>query len=120
VQVTRCGAVQSSADLLEKRFYTYTAPYARGVDLTHQITDLLGLAMGGGDGTRLMGFGFPEQTINWDGSAIGAATEALLQRQSTPIPWRSADLPNAYGPSVEVDRPLGQPASAAVPQRGLW
>ena len=121
VQVTRCGAVQSSADLLEKRFYAYTSPYARGVDLTHQITDVLGLAMGGGDGTRLMGFGFPEQTINWDGSAIGAATEALLQRQSTPIPWRSADLPNGYGPASEADGHVAQPASGAtaVPQRGL-
>lgn len=101
--VTRCGPVQSSADLLQERFYTYTAPYARGVDLSHQITDLLGLARGGADGTRWMGLGFPEQTINWDGSAVAAATEALIQRQSAPIPWRTADQPNGYGPSGQVE-----------------
>ncbi len=38
-------------ELVEQRYFSYSAPFARGVDLTHQITDLLGLAMGGGDGT---------------------------------------------------------------------
>lgn len=38
-------------ELEEQRYFSYRAPFARGVDLTHQITDLLGLAMGGGDGT---------------------------------------------------------------------
>ena len=116
VEVSRCGAVQSSADLLEKRFYAYTAPYARGVDITHQITDVLGLAMGGGDGTRLMGLGFPEQTITWDGSAVESATEALLQRQSTPIPWRTADLPNGYGAMEQVDGRDGRPGAIAPGQ----
>ena len=114
VEVSRCGSVQSTGALLEQRFYSYTAPYARGVDLTHQITDLLGLAMGGGDGTRLMGFGFPEQTIIWDGSALQAATEALLQRQSTPIPWRTADLPNGYGPSGMTDGSAGASGAAST------
>lgn len=111
LEVTRCGQVQSSADLLEQRFYTYTASYARGVDATHQFTDLIGLALGGADGTRLMGLGFPEQTILWDGEAVEATTKALLQRQSTPIPWRTADQPNGYGPAAAaagaVMAPLG-------------
>jgi hypothetical protein len=105
VEVTLCGAVQSSADLIEKRFYAYTAPYARGIDVTHQLTDVLGIAMGGGDGTRVMGFGFPEQTIVWDGSAVEAATQALQDRQSTPIPWRTADLPNGYGSALPSAQP---------------
>jgi hypothetical protein len=122
VEVTRCGAVQSSADLIEKRFYAYTAPYARGIDATHQLTDLLGIAMGGGDGTRVMGFGFPEQTIVWDGSAVEAVTRALQDRQSTPIPWRTADLPNGYGPSAQADgRPVQTGSGPSTgPQRGLW
>jgi hypothetical protein len=33
-------------------YYSYRAPFARGVDMTHQITDLLGIAMGGGEGNR--------------------------------------------------------------------
>lgn len=112
VEVTRCSTVESSAELLQKRFYAYTAPYTRGVDLTHQLTDVLGLAMGGGDGTRVMGLGFPEQTITWDGSAVSATTEALLQRQATPIPWRTTDLPNGYGSSTQSAAATGgQPVS---------
>lgn len=59
VEVTRCGVVQTTPQLMEQRFFSYTAPFARGVSLTNQITDLFGIAMGGGDGTRVMGFGFP-------------------------------------------------------------
>jgi hypothetical protein len=116
LEVTRCGQVQSSADLLEQRFFTYTAPYARGVDATHQFTDLIGLSLGGGDGTKLMGLGYPEQTILWDGEAVEATTKALLQRQSTPIPWRTADQPNGYGPSAVA----AGAGTGADPQRNSW
>ena len=115
-EVTRCGQVQSSAELLEQQFYAYTAPYARGVAVTHQLTDLIGLSMGGGDGTRLMGLGFPEQTILWDGEAVEATTKALLQRQSTPISWRTADLPNGYGPAASS----AAAGSGAPPSRSGW
>ena len=79
VEVTRCGPLTSTSDLVERRFYSYTAPFARGVNLTHQLTDLLGIALGGGDGTRLMGLGFPDQTIVWDGSALEATTGESLR-----------------------------------------
>lgn len=112
VEVTRCAAVETTPELVERRFYSYTAPYARGVDLTHQITDLFGIAMGGGDGSKVMGFGFPDQTIVWDGSALQNTYQVLLEQQSDPMPWRTADVPNGFSSS------LG--AGGASPMPGLW
>ncbi|MCP9940478.1 Occludin/ELL family protein [Synechococcus sp. Cruz CV12-2-Slac-r] len=97
VEVTRCGLVQTTNDLIEQRFFSYSSPYARGIDITHQITDILGISMGGGDGTKVMGFGFPDQTIVWDGSAVENTTKALMQEQSNPIPLRVRDLPSSMG-----------------------
>ena len=126
VEVTRCGPVTTTAELMERRFYSYTAPFARGVDITHQITDLLGISMGGGDGTKVMGLGFPDQTIVWDGSAVENTYRAQLEQQSTPMPWRTADINNGFCqglpqgscgvPSASVAWP--QPGSQVV--RGLW
>jgi len=91
LEVTRCGAVQTVPELLERRYASWTAPYARGVDLTHQLTDLFGIAMGGGDGNRVMGLGFTDQTIVWDGSAVEATYRSLLDEQSAPLPLRVTD-----------------------------
>ena len=96
VEVTVCEPVQSTSDVVTQRFFTWTAPYARGVDLTHQITDLFGVALGGTDGNRWMGLGFPDQTIIWDSSAIHNTMAALLEQQSPAIPWRTMDLPNGF------------------------
>lgn len=97
VEVTVCEPVQSTAEMVTQRFFTWTAPYARGVDLMHQITDLVGVALGGTDGNRWMGLGFPDQTIIWDSSAIHNTTAVLLEQQSAAIPWRTMDLPNGFG-----------------------
>jgi hypothetical protein len=60
--------------------------------------------MGGGDGTRVMGFGFPDQTIVWDGSAIENTYRSQLQQQSRPLPQRVIDLPNAFDSSLQLER----------------
>ena len=111
---------------MDRRFYSYTAPYARGIDITHQITDLLGIAMGGGDGTKVMGLGFADQTIVWDGSAVENTYQVLLDSQSDPMPWRTADINNGFCQglpqgqcSVSSDPVIWpQPGSQVV--RGLW
>jgi hypothetical protein len=100
VEVTRCGVVRTVPDLVQRRYFSYRSPFARGVDLTHQITDILGIAMGGGDGTKVMGLGFPDQAIVWDGSAVENTTNVLLENQSDPIPLRTADLPSCFGTSL--------------------
>ena len=92
--------------MVERRFYTWTAPFARGVDVMHQVTDLLGIAMAGPEGNRLMGFGFPDQTIIWDGSAIENTTNALIEEQSKPIPWRTVDIASGFDSSLASDQTL--------------
>ena len=91
VEMTRCGRVQTVPELMTRRFYSYTAPFERGVSLTNQVTDLFGIAMGGGDGTRVMGLGFPDQTIVWDGLAVQNTTAVLMEAQSSPLPLRTGD-----------------------------
>jgi hypothetical protein len=126
VEVTRCGPVMTTAELMEQRFYAYTSPYARGVDLTHQITDLLGIAMGGGDGTKVVGLGFPDQTIVWDGSAVENTYQVLLENQSAPMPWRTADINNGFcqglpaGSCGAAAAPVSWPSSSSKVVRGLW
>ena len=110
---------------MEERFYSWTAPYASGVDLLHQVTDLLGIAVAGPQGNRFMGFGFPDQTIIWDGAAVENTYRMLLEEQSDPIPWRSVDIPNGFGGSLadEVSVPgdeTDQFDADFQPVRGLW
>ena len=130
VEVSRCGVVTTTSALVERRFASYRAPYARGIDITHQITDLLGIAMGGGDGTRLMGLGFPDQTIVWDGSALENTYRMLLEQQSPPQPWRTADLNNGFCqglsggscalPGASAASSVAWPQPGAQVVRGLW
>lgn len=128
VEVTRCGPVERTDAMVERRFYTWTAPFARGVDVFHQVTDLLGIAMAGPEGNRLMGFGFPDQTIIWDGSALENTTNALIEEQSNPMPWRTVDISSGFDSSlasdavvvedVVVDAPSME--TIGTPVRGLW
>jgi hypothetical protein len=132
VDMTRCSVVQTKPQLMERRFYSHTAPYARGVSLTNQITDLFGIAMGGGDGTKVMGFGFPDQTIIWDGTAVENTYQVLLEQQSDPMPWRTGDVSNGYSGSLgsggggaaggasQGSALQGWGVRTDAPVRGLW
>lgn len=141
VEVTRCGVVRSTPELVTDRFYSWRAPFARGVGVINQVTDLLGIAMGGGrNGNRVMGFGFPDQAITWDGSAIENTASYLLDQQSPGLPLRTADLPSVFGASIgdpsrtafcpRADRvgcagvinpfPSGPTSYYTPPVRGLW
>ena len=102
-EVTRCGVVGTVPDLVQKRYFSYRAPFARGVDLTHQITDLFGVAMGGGNGSRIMGLGFPDQAIIWDGTAIENTNRFLMEQQVELVPRRTADLASPYTTSARTE-----------------
>ena len=65
--------------------------------------------MAGTGGNQLMGFGFPDQTIVWDASAIENTAEALIEEQSPPGPWRTKDIANDFGSSLSVEE--GQPSA---------
>ena len=92
--------VCTTSELVNRRFYTWTSPMARGVDPLHQLTDFLGIAVGGIEGNRVMGFGFPDQALIWDGSALENTTGALLEEQSPPLPMRTLDISSGFNGSL--------------------
>ena len=123
VLVARCGPVVTTPQLVERRTYTWTAPFAQGVDLVHQVTDVLGIAVAGRDGSTVMGFGFPDQTLIWDATAIEATNRVLLEAQSTPMPLRTADVFNGYCSGLAqggCGLPVAAESSAPAPVRGPW
>ncbi|AHF62641.1 putative occludin/ELL family [Synechococcus sp. WH 8109] len=73
---------------------------ARGADPLHQLTDFQGIAIGGIEGKRFMGFGFPDQTLIWDGSALQNTTGALLEEQSPPLLMRTLDISSGFNGSL--------------------
>jgi hypothetical protein len=103
VEVTTCAPVETTSELVERRLYTWTAPYERGVDLVHQITDLFGIAVAGEGGSQVMGLGFPDQTIIWDAAATSSTTRALLEEQSSALPLRTQDLANGFDRSLALE-----------------
>ena len=103
VEVTTCAPVETASELVERRLFTWTAPYEQGVDLVHQITDLFGIAVAGEGGTQLMGLGFPDQTIIWDAAATSSTTRALLEEQSPVLPLRTQDLTNGFDSSLALE-----------------
>ncbi|MFM7264288.1 MAG: Occludin/ELL family protein [Cyanobium sp.] len=140
VEVTRCGVVRTVPELITDQYYSWRPPFARGVSVVNQITDLFGIAMGGGrEGNRVMGLGFPNQGIIWSGTAVENTAAWLLDQQSPDLPLRTGDLPSVFGGSVadparsatcpRADQlgcaaplrfdPSG-PTSYAPPVRGLW
>ena len=68
----------------------------------HQITDLFGIAVAGEGGSRLMGLGFPDQTIIWDAAAI-SSTYPPLEEQSPALPLRTQDLANGFDSSLALE-----------------
>ena len=100
VDVTVCYPTETTSELIKRRLYTWTSPMARGVDPLHQLTDFLGIAVGGIEGNRVMGFGFPDQTLIWDGSALQNTTGALLEEQSPPLPMRTMDISSGFNGSL--------------------
>ena len=103
VEVTTCAPVETTSELVERRLYTWTAHYERGVDLVHQITDLFGIAVAGEGGGQVMGLGFPDQTIIWDAAATSSTTRALLEEQSSALPLRTQDLANGFDRSLALE-----------------
>lgn len=127
VEVTRCGVTRSAPEVMEQRFYSFSAPFAQGVNLLHQITDPLGLSIPGRDGGRIVAFGFPDQNIIWDGTAIENTASVMLTDQSGLMPQRTADIGNGFGTSLGAGAAatptyVRQPAGTTwtPPIRGLW
>ena len=116
VEVITCARVETTSELVERRLYTWTAPYERGVDLLHQITDLFGIAVAGEGGTQVMGLGFPDQTVIWDAVATSSTTRALLEEQSTAMPLRTQDLANGFDSSLALESIVSEQTLQSKPE----
>jgi len=73
----------------------------------------------------VMGLGFPDQTLVWDGSAIENTTTVLLEDQSPILPLRTADLSGVFNSSVggsaqPVEAGNGAMSPEPPTSRGLW
>jgi hypothetical protein len=124
-EVTRCGIVRTAPEVMEDRYFTYSPPFAHGVNLLHQITDPLGLIFGGRDGGRFVGLGFPDQKIIWDATAVENTYAVMVTDQSSPMPLRTSDITSGYGSSLgaaAADNYVQQPPATnwTPPIRGLW
>ena len=125
VEVTVCHPTETTSELINRRLFTWTSPMARGVDPLHQLTDFLGIAVGGIEGNRVMGLGFPDQTLIWDGSALQNTTGALLEEQGPPLPLRTLDIPSGFDGSLaasdinesDLERPMPDDFPDVTP---LW
>ena len=70
-----------------------------------------------------MGFGFPDQTLIWNGSALQNTTGALLGEQSPPLPMRTMDISSGFNGSLAAtetieavpDAPSDDPSPASLP-----
>ena len=120
VEVTRCGVTQTVPELIQRRFFSYSPPFVEGVSITGQITSLFGISLGGGDGRRVMGLGFPDQTIIWDGTAVQNTTQFLLQQQSDPMPWRTTDVSSGFSGSLGGGQPGSVQAAGAQGTNSPW
>jgi hypothetical protein len=72
-----------------------------------------------------MGLGFPDQTIVWDGSALQNTYAVLLEQQSNPLPWRTADVSNGFCAGLAAGGCGGAamspaPVTSTSTIRGLW
>ncbi len=95
-----CKSIETQNERIEEVIYTWRAPYSSGIGLFQGIAEDLGLAFGGINGTHIVGIGYPEQTIVWDGGLLQKSVQELLEIQTEPIPLRTADLPNAFESSL--------------------
>ncbi len=129
VEVTRCGVTRSAPELMEQRYFSFSAPFAQGVNLLHQITDPLGLSIPGRDGGKIVAFGFSDQNIIWDGTAVENTASVLLTDQSAPMPLRTSDITNGFssnlgaGVGTTVGATYVNPPASTTwtpPIRGLW
>ena len=76
VEVTVCEPVQSTSELVTQRFFTWTAPYARGIDLMHQtLTCSVSLLV---ERMATDGWAWDSQIRRSSGTAVRFTTPRLL------------------------------------------
>ena len=54
---------------------------------------------------RSWGFGYIDQTMTWDGSAVENTANMMLENQYDLMPLRTGDLPSVFNGASMGDRP---------------
>ena len=74
----------------------------RGPGEYEQLGTTVDDAVGGAfdKSAKMMGLGFPDQTLIWDGTALQNTTGALLEEQSPPLPLRTRDISSGFNGSL--------------------
>lgn len=96
VNITDCREISSEEDIFEKNFFSFSAPFSLGVSMPYQLSDILGLSVKGEQGTLIKAFGFPEQKIDWDGTALSNTFKSFMSKQSRKMPIRTAPIGNGF------------------------
>jgi len=96
VNITDCREITSEADIFENNFYSYSAPFSLGVSIPYELSDILGLSLGKEQGTLVKALGFPEQKIDWDGTALSNTFKTFLTKQSRHSPIRTEPIGNGF------------------------
>ena len=96
VNVTDCREISSEEDIFENNFFSYSAPFTLGVSMPYQLSDILGLSVKGEQGTLIKAFGFPEQKIDWDGTALSNTFKSFMSKQSRRMPIRTEPIGNGF------------------------
>jgi len=95
-----CKKLETQDELIEQEAYTWRAPYSSGAGLSQGITENLGITVGGIDAERIVGFGYPEQPIVWNGERLQNNYKKLLEMQTDSLPLRTMDLQTAFKDSL--------------------
>jgi len=67
-----------------------------GVSIPYALSDMLGLSLEGDQGTLIKAFGFPEQKIDWDGTALSNTYKTFLSKQTRSMPIRTEPIGNGF------------------------
>lgn len=96
VKITDCREISSEDSIFEKNFFSYSSPFSLGVSIPYQLSDILGLSIKGEQGTLIKAVGFPEQKIDWDGTALNNTYKTFMSKQSRRMPIRTEPIGNGF------------------------
>jgi len=94
--VTDCRPITTVDKFFSNQYFSYAAPFAQGVSIPYVLADMLGISLNSqGDG-MIRAFGFPDQQITWDGTAVHNAYKQLMAEQLRVVPLRTEPINNGF------------------------
>ena len=103
VQVTTCNK-SSQKKYFDNAFYKYSTSYATGVDIVHQFGNRSGIAFDDSSFPKIVAFGFLDQTITWDATALANAYHYGLAAQSMDQYIRTYPVSNGFDCNLLIEK----------------